>query len=139
GGARVRADRLPHRARPSSGGGLVHGRHAREHPRLGRPRGNVLAAGERRARAHEPRDPHAAADAVTAAPLLSISDLRVGVRRRGGTQTIVRGVNLDVVAGEKLAIVGESGSGKTLTMLSLLRLLPKPLEVLGGSVRYAGE
>jgi oligopeptide/dipeptide ABC transporter ATP-binding protein len=76
---------------------------------------------------------------VTAAPLLSISGLRVGLRRRGETQTIVRGVDLDVVPGEKLAIVGESGSGKTLTMLSLLQLLPKPLEILGGSVRYAGE
>jgi oligopeptide/dipeptide ABC transporter ATP-binding protein len=72
-------------------------------------------------------------------PLLSIRDLRVGLRRRGESQEIVRGVNLDVRAGEKLAIVGESGSGKTLTMLSLLQLLPAPLEILGGSVGFDGE
>ena len=49
------------------------------------------------------------------------------------------GVNLDVAPGEKLGIVGESGSGKTLTILSLLQLLPAPLEILGGSVGFDGE
>jgi oligopeptide/dipeptide ABC transporter ATP-binding protein len=71
--------------------------------------------------------------------LLSIRDLRVGLRRRGETSEIVRGVNLDVAPGEKLGIVGESGSGKTLTILSVLQLLPAPLEILGGSVSFDGE
>jgi oligopeptide/dipeptide ABC transporter ATP-binding protein len=71
--------------------------------------------------------------------LLSIRDLRVGVRRRGGASEIVRGVDLDVAPGEKLGIVGESGSGKTLTILSILQLLPAPLEILAGSVRFDGE
>jgi oligopeptide/dipeptide ABC transporter ATP-binding protein len=35
--------------------------------------------------------------------------------------------------------VGESGSGKTLTILSVLQLLPAPLEILGGSVSFDGE
>jgi oligopeptide/dipeptide ABC transporter ATP-binding protein len=43
---------------------------------------------------------------------------------------------LDVLAGEKVGVVGESGSGKTLTMLSVLRLLPRPLQVLGGQIRF---
>jgi oligopeptide/dipeptide ABC transporter ATP-binding protein len=71
--------------------------------------------------------------------LLSIRDLRVGLRRRGETSEIVRGVSLDVAPGEKLGIVGESGSGKTLTILSVLQLLPAPLEILGGSVSFDGE
>jgi oligopeptide/dipeptide ABC transporter ATP-binding protein len=71
--------------------------------------------------------------------LLSIRDLRVGLRRRGEVSEIVRGVDLDVAPGEKLGIVGESGSGKTLTILSVLQLLPPPLEILGGAVRFAGE
>jgi oligopeptide/dipeptide ABC transporter ATP-binding protein len=71
--------------------------------------------------------------------LLSIRDLRVGLRRRGATSEIVRGVDLDVAPGEKLGIVGESGSGKTLTILSILQLLPSPLEILAGSVRFADE
>ncbi len=73
------------------------------------------------------------------AGLLSIRGLRVGLRRRGETSEIVRGVDLDVGAGEKLGIVGESGSGKTLTILSILQLLPAPLEIVGGSVTFAGE
>jgi oligopeptide/dipeptide ABC transporter ATP-binding protein len=71
--------------------------------------------------------------------LLSIRDLRVGLRRRGEVSEIVRGVDLDVAPGEKLGIVGESGSGKTLTVLSLLQLLPAPLEILGGRVSFDGE
>jgi len=72
-------------------------------------------------------------------PLLSLRGLRVGLRRRRETLELVRGVDLDVVAGEKLGVVGESGSGKTLTMLSVLQLLSAPLEILGGTVKLAGE
>ena len=49
---------------------------------------------------------------------------------------IVRGVDLDVLVGEKVGVVGESGSGKTLTMLSVLRLLPRPLQLLGGQIQF---
>ncbi len=72
-------------------------------------------------------------------PILSLRDLRLGIRDPRGALEIVRGVDLDVMAGEKLALVGESGSGKTLTMLSVLRLLPTPVEALSGSVAYDGQ
>jgi oligopeptide/dipeptide ABC transporter ATP-binding protein len=72
--------------------------------------------------------------------LLSLRDLHIGIRRRHRVEEIVRGVNLDVDAGEKVGIVGESGSGKTLTMLSVLRLLASPpLSVLSGEVLLDGE
>ena len=54
------------------------------------------------------------------APLLQVRNLHV----RFGTKEVVRGVSLDIAAGEKLALVGESGSGKTITALSLMRLVP---------------
>jgi oligopeptide/dipeptide ABC transporter ATP-binding protein len=72
--------------------------------------------------------------------LLSIRDLHIGIRRKRRADEIVRGVNLDVDAGEKVGIVGESGSGKTLTMLAVLRLLASPpLSVLSGEVLLDGE
>jgi oligopeptide/dipeptide ABC transporter ATP-binding protein len=72
--------------------------------------------------------------------LLSIQDLHIGIKRRRGADEIVRGVTLEVEAGEKVGIVGESGSGKTLTMLSVLRLLASPpLSVLSGEVLLDGE
>ncbi len=73
-------------------------------------------------------------------PVLSIRGLRVGIRGRRGVEEIVRGVDLDVASAEKVGVVGESGSGKTLTMLSVLQLLPSPpLAVLGGRVLLDGE
>jgi oligopeptide/dipeptide ABC transporter ATP-binding protein len=72
--------------------------------------------------------------------LLSIRDLHIGIRRKRRNEEIVRGVNLNIDAGEKVGIVGESGSGKTLTMLAVLRLLASPpLSVLSGEVLLDGE
>ncbi len=72
--------------------------------------------------------------------LLVLRDVRIGLDRRRRRVEIVRGVDLDVMAHEKVGIVGESGSGKSLTVLSVLRLLPDPpIRLLGGTVTYAGR
>jgi oligopeptide/dipeptide ABC transporter ATP-binding protein len=47
-------------------------------------------------------------------------------------------LDLDLAAGEALALVGESGSGKTLTALALLDVLPPGLTA-HGSIRLAGR
>jgi oligopeptide/dipeptide ABC transporter ATP-binding protein len=71
-------------------------------------------------------------------PVLSVRDLQVSFGSRRGRAPVVTGVDLDVAAGETLAIVGESGSGKSVSMLAVLGLLPPSAQV-GGSVRVRGE
>lgn len=62
-----------------------------------------------------------------AVPLLKIRDLRISFRRhRQEPFEAVKGIDLDLLPGESMAIVGESGSGKSVTALSLARLLPEP-------------
>ncbi|WP_405944879.1 ATP-binding cassette domain-containing protein [Streptomyces sp. NBC_00932] len=73
-------------------------------------------------------------------PLLRINDLSVDFRLESSTVHAVRGVSLEVDAGETLAVVGESGSGKTATALSVLRLNPAPPCVYsGGEILFDGH
>ena len=71
--------------------------------------------------------------------LLDVKGLSIEIDTRRGPATIVDGINLHVDKGETLGIVGESGCGKSLTMLSLMRLLPNKIKVKSGTAHFAGR
>jgi len=62
---------------------------------------------------------------VTASPLVRAVDLHKEFRRGGERIDVLQGVNLEIEAGEFLALMGPSGSGKT-TLLNLLGGLDSP-------------
>jgi len=66
---------------------------------------------------------------MTNAPLLALRDLRVSVAN--SATPLLGPLDLDLNAGDCLAIVGESGAGKSLTTLALLGLLPPQLHASG--------
>ena len=72
---------------------------------------------------------------MTAAPLLTVRNLRVEFPTRRGTLVAVDGVSFDLARGEVLGIVGESGAGKSLTGAAIIGLLEPPGRIAGGEVR----
>ena len=72
-------------------------------------------------------------------PLLDVRGLTIEIETRRGPAIIVDGINLTVGKGETVGVVGESGCGKSLTMLSLVRLLPNKIKVKGGTAEFAGR
>lgn len=72
-------------------------------------------------------------------PLLTVHDLHVEFVTRDGTVKAVNGVNFTLERGKVLTILGESGSGKSVTMRSLVRLLPAVRTRLRGEIHLKGH
>jgi len=78
------------------------------------------------------------ADVRSTGPVLTVRNLNVRFRTGDGILHAVKGIDLDVNAGETVAIVGESGSGKSQTMMSVMGLLASN-GWAEGSVKYRGD
>ncbi len=76
-------------------------------------------------------------NAVT--PLLEVRGLVAELDTPAGIARAVDGLDLDVHAGETMALLGESGCGKSMTAGALMRLLPDVGYIAAGSVRLAGR
>jgi oligopeptide/dipeptide ABC transporter ATP-binding protein len=76
---------------------------------------------------------------MSAAPILSARELRVGFATEGGLVQAVDGVSFDLTAGEVLAIVGESGSGKSVTAQTIIGLTRSHNARIEGSIRFGGQ
>ncbi len=71
--------------------------------------------------------------------ILSIKDLHIKFTLRGKTLHAIRGVSLDLMEGETLAIVGESGSGKSVLNKTCMGLLDKNGFIESGSILFEGR
>jgi peptide/nickel transport system ATP-binding protein/oligopeptide transport system ATP-binding protein len=75
-----------------------------------------------------------------ATPVLEVRGLKTVFRTRGGEIHAVNDVSFHLERGELLGVVGESGSGKSVTMMSLIKLLPiPPAEMRAGEVLLNGR
>ena len=72
-------------------------------------------------------------------PLLEVADLRTSFITSGGIVQAVRGVSFTVERGEFLGVVGESGSGKSVTMVSVMRLLPDNAALTARTLSFDGK
>ena len=69
------------------------------------------------------------------APLVQVRNLHLTLPSAAGPVNILRGIDLDIAAGEAIGLIGPSGSGKT----SLLMVLAGLERATAGSVRLAGH
>ena len=72
--------------------------------------------------------------------LLDVRDLRTQSFTQDGVVKAVNGISFHVSQGEPLGIVGESGCGKSVSVLSVMRLIPQPPgKIVGGEVMFGGR
>ena len=74
------------------------------------------------------------------ASLLEVKDLKTRFFTQDGVVHAVNGISYDLDEGETLGIVGESGCGKSVSVLSIMRLIPEPPgRIVGGEVLFEGQ
>jgi len=72
--------------------------------------------------------------------LLDVQGLETQFKTSDGVVHAVNGVTFGLNEGETLGVVGESGCGKSVTMLSLLRLIPSPPgEITHGKAMFSNQ
>jgi oligopeptide/dipeptide ABC transporter ATP-binding protein len=73
-------------------------------------------------------------------PVLSIRDLTVEFDTEDGVVHAVTGVSYDLLPGEVLGVIGESGSGKSVSVMSVLGLIPQPPgRIVSGEAHFKGR
>lgn len=70
--------------------------------------------------------------------ILEIKDLTTRFNTEEGTVQAVNGISYNIEEGESVGIVGESGCGKSVSVLSVMRLLPEPPATVAGHVIFNG-
>tara|TARA_Y100001970_G_scaffold66752_1_gene85142 strand:- start:7096 stop:8046 length:951 start_codon:yes stop_codon:yes gene_type:complete len=68
--------------------------------------------------------------------MLKVNNLHVEIESDLAPIKPVNGVSFNIKKGEILGLVGESGCGKSLTALSILKLIQKPINIVEGSIEF---
>ena len=77
---------------------------------------------------------------AVAEPILRVEDLRTQITLRNGVVKAVDGVSFTIRRGETVGLVGESGSGKTMTLLSIMGLMPvESARIVSGRIWFDGR
>ncbi|NWG33687.1 MAG: ABC transporter ATP-binding protein [Chloroflexi bacterium] len=72
--------------------------------------------------------------------ILDVRGLETTFKTPDGIVHAVNGVSFELMEGETLGVVGESGCGKSVTMLSILGLIPSPPgKIVSGSAMFDGR
>ncbi|GHR70011.1 ABC transporter ATP-binding protein [Helicobacter pylori] len=71
--------------------------------------------------------------------ILEVKELKTYFFTDKGVNKAVDGVSFGLKKSQTLCIVGESGSGKSITSLSILGLIEKPGQIVGGSIQFLGQ
>ena len=71
--------------------------------------------------------------------LLEVKDFCVSYINADGLKLAVDHVSFNIEPGEIVGFVGESGCGKTTLLQAIMRILPPPGFISGGSILYKGE
>ncbi|SVD36236.1 uncharacterized protein METZ01_LOCUS389090, partial [marine metagenome] len=69
-------------------------------------------------------------------PILEVKNLETHFPLDEGTVVAVNGASFEVMPGKTLGIVGESGCGKSVAARSIMRILDKPGEIVGGEILF---
>ena len=72
-------------------------------------------------------------------PILEVDSLTVDIDGEAGRRRILDDVSISLEAGEPMGLVGESGSGKSMTLRSILGMLPPGATVVAGEIRFDGR
>ncbi len=71
-------------------------------------------------------------------PVLEIKNYSLGLSIDDSVYRVLNNINFTFYKGKIHAIVGESGCGKTMSVMSVLKLLPKNSKVLSGEILFEG-
>ena len=70
--------------------------------------------------------------------ILEVNNLQTSFKSQSTEVVAVLDLNFDLYRGEVLGIVGESGSGKSVSVLSLMKLLPAKRAIVNGQIIFDG-